>query len=83
VFIGLVFAGITQTREANRQEGVRLLHEAISRVAVHSYAVNGYFPESLDYIVETYGIHVDTRRFHVDFRSESPNMLPFIDVWAR
>ncbi|MCL2386596.1 MAG: hypothetical protein FWC89_03500 [Defluviitaleaceae bacterium] len=77
----VILIGISQAAEANRAEGMRLLEEAIVRAAVHSYAVHGYFPESLDYIVDTFGIHIDTTRFVVHYEVFAANILPDIRVF--
>jgi len=80
VIIGIIFVGLGQAAEANRAEGVRLLEEAIIRAAVHSYAVNGYFPESIEYIVDNFGIYVDTSLFVVHYDVFASNLLPDIRV---
>ena len=81
VIVGMVWVGLQQTEEANRAEGLRLLEEAVLRAAIHSYAVQGYFPESLAYISETYGIYIDTTRFIVHYDVFAPNILPDIRVF--
>lgn len=80
IVIGVVFVGISQAAEANRAEGLRVLEEAILRAAVHSYAVNGYFPESIEYITENFGIYVG-RRFVVHYEVFASNVLPDIRVF--
>jgi hypothetical protein len=80
IFVGVVIFGVSQAAEANRAEGIRLLEEAIMRAAVHSYAVNGFFPESLDYIVENFGIHIDPR-FLVHYDVFASNIVPDIRVF--
>ena len=80
VIIGL-FAGLNQAQEASRAEGMRLLEETLLRVAIHSYAVNGHFPESLDYIVENYNVYIDRTRFVVHYEVFALNILPDIRVF--
>jgi len=77
----IVLVGLSQAEEASRAEGVRILEEAIMRASVHSYAVDGHFPESLDYIVETFGIFIDTTRFVVHYEVFAQNLLPDIRVF--
>jgi len=81
VILGVVLAGLRQAEESSRAEGRRLLEEAIVRVAVHSYAVEGYFPDSIAYIVENYGIHIDSTRFVVHYDVFAANLLPNIQVF--
>ena len=83
ILVAIVFIGLGQTEEASRAEGIRLLEEAIVRVAIHSFAVNGYFPADIDYIVDYYGVFIDTTRFVVHYDAFAPNILPNIRVFER
>ncbi|MCL2575148.1 MAG: hypothetical protein FWE33_01825 [Defluviitaleaceae bacterium] len=80
--IGALIIGFNQAEDSSRAEGVRLLEETILRVAIHSYAVNGHFPESLDYIVENFNVHIDHTRFVVHYDVFALNILPDIIVFA-
>ena len=81
LIVGLMI-GLGQAEDSSRSEGVRLLQDALYRVALHSYAVNGHFPESLDYIIQNYNIHIDRSRFDVVYGVFASNVLPDIRVWA-
>ena len=81
VIMAMILFGLSQTEEANRAEGVRLLEESILRAVIHSYAVSGHYPESLDYIVKNFGIHIDETRFLVRYHVFGENILPEILVW--
>jgi len=81
VAITALMFGLYQAQEANRAEAVRMLEETIMRVVVHSYAVNGRFPESLEYIVENYDIFIDTTRFLVHYEVFAANILPDIRIF--
>jgi DNA invertase Pin-like site-specific DNA recombinase len=81
VILVMIVFGLRQADEANRAEGVRLLEEAILRAAVHSYAVGGYFPDSISYIEENFGIYIDRTRFIVHYEVFASNILPNIRVF--
>ena len=49
-------SSISRTASDQQTENLRL---AIQRSAVHCYAVEGVYPESLDYLKEHYGITYD------------------------
>jgi hypothetical protein len=83
VIFAIVFIGLQSAARANRAEGVRLLEDALVRAAVHSYAVNGYFPESVEYITENFGIHIDSARYIVHYEVFAVNLLPDIRVFER
>lgn len=77
----MIVVGLRQADAANRAEGVRLLEEAILRAAIHSYAVEGYFPDTLDYIADNFGIYIDHTRFLVHYNVFASNILPDIRVF--
>ena len=79
--MAMILFGLRQTEEANRAEGLRLLEEAVMRVVMHSYAVNGYIPPSLGYIEENYNIFIDKSRYIVHYDVFASNFLPEIKVF--
>ena len=79
--MAMVYVGIQQAGESGEAEGVRLLEEALMRVAIHSYAVNGYFPATVDYIIDNFAVYVDRTRFVVHYVVFAENMLPDIRVF--
>ena len=58
----------------NRQEEV--LNRALERDIVQCYAENGYYPPSLDYIKEHYGLIYDEGSFFVDYTPVGGNIYP-------
>ena len=80
ILVGLMF-GMSNAEDASRSEGVRLLQDALHRVAIHSYAVNGHFPPSLAYIEENYDIFIDRTRFVVWYDVFASNIVPDIRVF--
>ena len=82
VMVMIVF-GLRQTEEANKAEGLRILEDSIRRAVIAAYAIEGRYPESLEYIVENFGIHVDDTRFIVHYKVFASNLLPDITVLER
>jgi len=82
IIIIMVILGIQQAEESGEAAGIRLLEEAITRAVIHSYAVNGKFPQSLSYITENYGIFIDSARFVVHYEVFAANILPDIQVFG-
>jgi len=79
--MAVVYLGIQQAGASSEAEGIRLLEEALMRVAIHSYAVNGYFPPNVDYMSEHFAVYVDRTRFVVHYVVFAENMLPDIRVF--
>jgi hypothetical protein len=76
----MIAVGLSKTAAANRAEGARFLEEAMLRAAIHCYAIEGSYPESLAYITENYGIHIDRRKYFVSYEIFASNILPDITV---
>ena len=56
------------------------LEKAISNAAVSCYAIEGSYPPSVEYLVEHYGIQIDTKRFTVKYELFASNLMPDITV---
>jgi len=80
VVMGMIVYGLRQTEESSRAEGLRILEDSIRRAVVIAYAVEGRYPESIAYIEEHFGIHIDWDRYHVHYRIFASNLMPDITV---
>jgi uncharacterized protein with LGFP repeats len=56
------------------------LYAAIQRSIVHCYSIEGAYPESLEYIVENYGVRYDTDKYFVDYQPQGSNILPDVTI---
>lgn len=56
------------------------LENAIKNAAVSCYAIEGSYPPSIAYLVENYGIQIDTNRFTVKYELFASNLMPDITV---
>lgn len=83
LIIAITFAGLRQAEEASGAEGLRLQEEAIMRALIHCYAVEGFFPDSLDYIATNYGIYIDYSRFIIHYEIFASNILPDLRVFKK
>jgi len=80
VVMVMVVIGLRQTEESSSAEGLRILEDSLRRAVVMSYAIEGRYPESIEYIEENFGIHIDRTRFVVHYRVFASNILPEIMV---
>jgi len=82
IILIIVYA-LRQTEQASRAEGLVILEDSIRRAVVTAYAIEGRFPESLQYIEENFGVHIDRNRFVVHYMIFAPNIMPEILVIER
>ena len=76
----MIVSGLSQTKESNRVEGLRILEDSIRRAVVMCYAVEGRYPNSIEYIEENFGIHIDRSKYAVHYNIFASNLLPDITV---
>ena len=76
----LILALVSSWSEGSLDEQQRNLEQALTQGAVHCYALQGSYPESLEQLLEQYNITYDESRFFIDYRAEGQNMMPEISV---
>lgn len=64
-------------------EGLAATQNAVERAAVLCYATEGFYPPSLAYLEENYGIQVDHARYVVRYEAIASNLMPAIKVVGR
>ena len=69
-------------RDARRRERENL-ERVLEQSVTLCYALEGSYPESLDYLRNHYGIRWDEERFLVDFEPVGSNLPPDVTVLAR
>ncbi|MDR0818158.1 MAG: hypothetical protein LBN43_01110 [Oscillospiraceae bacterium] len=74
--------GINSADEVNRTEQIRTLRDNVRRAIVTCYAMEGSYPESLEYMRENYGVNYDERKFNVYYSIFASNIMPDYDVIA-
>lgn len=77
VVLFLVSGSMSKTSEAEQKKA---LESAIVRDVVHCYAIEGSYPESLDYIEKNYGLTYNKDLFFVDYRPIASNIMPDITI---
>ncbi len=84
VLLVVAFSGIIGNMgEQTYQREATQLENAIRHATVTCFAVEGFYPPSLDYLVENYGIVVNEERFSVLYSGFASNLMPQINVWVK
>jgi len=79
----IVLGGIRSTRAAIDSEGVRILTEQIQRAAVTCYSIENQYPQSLEHLLDNYGVYVDCHMYIIHYEAISSNIMPEITVIRR
>ncbi|MBQ9927279.1 MAG: hypothetical protein IJO65_04825 [Lachnospiraceae bacterium] len=76
----LALSSIEETAVEKQRES---LETALTRNITHCYAVEGYYPPSLAYLEEHYGLTYDKELFFVDYQPVASNMRPYVTILQR
>ena len=76
----LFYQGIESLSSGSVRRQKESLENALIRSITYCYAVEGSYPESLEYLKEHYGITYDEDRFFVDYKIVGANILPDVTI---
>ena len=79
LFLGSSLIDMAQKTEA---ESLHSTEEGVRRAAVHCYAIEGQYPESVAYLEENYGLRIDHDRYIVHYDIFADNIMPEITVFS-
>lgn len=80
LFFFMAFSGMDQDV---RKKGQENLERALNRSVVLCYALEGAYPENLEYLKDHYGIRWKEEQYLVDFETVGKNLPPDITVIPR
>ncbi len=84
VLVLLAFLFAVHNLEQGRQaEGLQQLEEAVRRAAVTCYASEGFYPPSIAYLQEHYGLQYDESAYIIHYQLLASNLMPDITVLER
>ena len=80
VAVFLVASSLSNTNTAQKEKELEQLELSIRRAAAACYACDGFYPPTLDYLVDRSGIKIDEDRFTVFYEVFAENLMPQITV---
>ena len=80
VIILIIAYGLQQTALSSKSEGLKILEDSVRRAVAKCYAVEGSYPQSVAYLEENYGIHIDRTKYVVHYSIIGSNLMPDIVV---
>ena len=79
VILAIILWSTTMSSKASVEQA-NVQKEAIRKAAVSCYAIEGRYPESLNYIRNNYGVIVNEEDFTIDYDVFASNIMPSISV---
>lgn len=74
---------LSSIRNSTLEKQQESLETALARDITHCYAVEGFYPPSLSYMEEHYGLTYDKDLFFVDYQPIGANIRPDVTVILR
>lgn len=71
---------VSNFNQEQATEGRKQLEDAITKAAVSCYAAEGIYPPDLPYLIDHYGIQINTKQYTVVYESIASNLMPDITV---
>ena len=71
---------VSGVESANSDAQTQFVYEAVHNAALTCYAVEGAYPENLEYLRENYGLAYDRTRYYVSYDAFASNLMPEIFV---
>lgn len=79
VFLLITSAISSISKYANEQEYITL-QQALQEDITTCYALEGMYPESLEYLEKNYGLHYDTDKYFIDYKIIASNIYPDVTI---
>ena len=81
--VAIVAVSITESNNNRKSENLNIVESGVRRAATECYAVEGFYPDSLQYLIDNYNLHIDENECIVHYSPVSSNIMPEIRVIAK
>ncbi len=79
--VGIFVFGTDNVSGTVSSEQLSMLENSVRRSAVQCYALEGAYPESLEYLVEEYSLYYDDKNYVVHYENIGSNLFPQISAF--
>lgn len=83
IILLIFWLGLSSIDETTVSRQRDSLETALNRDIIHCYAVEGFYPPSLAYIEEHYGLTYNKDLFFVDYQPIGSNIRPDVTILVR
>ncbi len=80
VVVAYFFTAFNNMSDGIDSQQKEALHKAIDNAVVSCYAVEGSYPDSIEYLEEHYGLTYDHETFYVEYSSFGANIRPAVSI---
>lgn len=76
----IVITAISSVQSSRKAENAEIIETGVRRAAMECYANEGFFPESIDYLIKNYHLYTDNDHCIIHYSAISSNIMPEIKV---
>lgn len=80
ILISLIWFAFKQSDEVKEQQVISKVKDQIQLAVLQCYALEGQYPESIEYLTDAYQLKMNTDAYHVFYNNNGANIMPDIDV---
>lgn len=73
-------SAVNRLEQGQQEEGIRQLELAVRRTAAACYAVEGFYPPSVSYMQQHYGLQYNEELYVIRYDIFASNLMPDITV---
>lgn len=81
--IAYIIISINNLNHDMQDERAYRLKASVENAAVTCFAIEGFYPDSLEYLIENYHIVYDPKEYHVFYETKGANFKPRVEVIGR
>ncbi len=81
--LSIFITAVTKTQQGAQEQELALVERAVNRAVVSCYAMEGFYPPSIEYLVENYGLDIDFDKYYVHHEAFASNVYPTVWVVRR
>ena len=78
--LNLLLIGINNARKGTELQELRIVEQSVNRAFVACYAMEGFYPPDIGYLIENYGLEVDQNKYYIYHEAFAPNVYP--NIWV-
>lgn len=83
LMVGLVIFGVEVVEESTRQQGATSIRDTVLASALQCCAIEGAYPQSLQYLIDNYGLTVNQDDYIITYEAFASNVVPSVVVVPR
>ena len=78
-----IFFSINNVNKNKEEQQLNALKDAVKKSAVQCYAIEGFYPPDVNYLVQNYGLIVNDEKYVISYLIFAENIMPDIEVFIK